>query len=173
MTTPPVPPEAITAQPWPGGKPVLAAAAEAIIKRHLAFGHGTGTEESRRAAIALTALEDAAAALEAAAPLIAAAAAEIPVGIITTRDHIDQAQVDELAAAWRAAWDKHKDDPLQVVPDAAVLTPVADLIADAVAAERERIRQLAADRDAFYGKCPHWRCEDHQHPFADLIGGDQ
>jgi hypothetical protein len=70
-----VPAEILTAEPWPGGKPALAAAAEAIIVRHLAYSYGIGSEESRRAAIALTALEDAAAALGAAAPLIAAQAA--------------------------------------------------------------------------------------------------
>jgi transcriptional regulator with XRE-family HTH domain len=68
-----IPDEAITAEPHPEGSPVLAAAAGAILSRRLAATHGSGDPDARRAAILLDALPDAAAALEAAAPLIAAA----------------------------------------------------------------------------------------------------
>jgi hypothetical protein len=65
-----IPAEAVTADPRPEGNPALAAATEAIVRRHLATMHSNGTEEAARVRILLDALPDAAAALEAAAPLI-------------------------------------------------------------------------------------------------------
>lgn len=57
----------------PESNPVLAAATEAILNRRLAAQHSSGDGPGRRAAILLDALPDAAAALQAAAPLIRAA----------------------------------------------------------------------------------------------------
>lgn len=64
------------AEPHPDGNPALAAATEAILRRRLAATHGDGDEHGRRAAILLDALPDAAAALEAAEPLIRASERE-------------------------------------------------------------------------------------------------
>jgi hypothetical protein len=71
--THPIPAEAVTAaEPHPEGNPALAAAAEAILDRHLAAYRASGTGEARRAAILVDALPDAAAAIQGAAPVLAA-----------------------------------------------------------------------------------------------------
>ena len=65
-------PETVT-EPSPDGNPVLAAATEAIVRRRLASTHRNTTDPHRaRVVILLDALPDAAAAIEAAAPLIRA-----------------------------------------------------------------------------------------------------
>ena len=64
------------AEPHPEGNPALAAAVQAILNRRLAASHGMGDETSRRAALLLEILPDAAVALEAVAPLLAAAERE-------------------------------------------------------------------------------------------------
>lgn len=80
----PVPPEAVTADPHPEGNPALAAAVGAILSRRLVTGYGSGLDGARRAVILLDALPDAAAAITAAAPLIAASERERILALLDT-----------------------------------------------------------------------------------------
>lgn len=109
-----IPPEAIT-DPNSHGNPVLFAAAEAIIQRHLRTHHHSGDQESARAALAIHALEDATAALDAAAQLLRAE------GAAAERDRIASrivSNANELLETIRFA----------IVHEGASVAEVADLL---------------------------------------------